>query len=624
MKRKLTLHLPTLAAVVLLALASLSGSTFLTTVGASSIQDRNDKVATDLRGRISTGGTDTVRIILQLNASATGRLNALLNRNGIHVKQAFNNFNASLVELPISVVDELASYDEVQFVTLDSQIVSMGHVSSTTGADDVRSQTSANGATYALDGSGIGIAVVDSGIYTAHKSIGSRVIYNQDFTGEGRIDDAFGHGTHVASAAAGNGSLYNGSYVGIAPNANLINLRVLNSAGVSTTSQVLAALNWIYSNRGSYNIRVVNLSLGAPAISSYKNDPLCLAVRKLSDAGLVVVAAAGNDGKDQFGRKQYGAIHAPGNEPSAITVGASNSFDTDSRADDVVTTYSSRGPTRSFWTDRSGVNHYDNLIKPDMVAPGNKIIFAESADNYLVGTHPELDTNLSPNKPTQRMMYLSGTSVSTPLVSGAAALLLQANPKLTPNMVKMILMYSAQQLPEMNMLEQGAGELNIEGAIRLAKLVRSDLKNTTALGSPLLTTTAPNPQSTIDGTTFSWSQGIVVDQGYLKGSALITKYQKIYGTGVLLSDATLYSNGVLLSDLTMVSSGVLLSDNIVISNGTVLGSGPNLLPAGVLLNDGVLLSDGVLIADGVLISDGVLLNDGVLLSDGVLIADRTK
>ena len=155
-------------------------------------------------------------------------------------------------------------------------------------------------------------------------------------------------------------------------------------------------------------------------------------------------------------------------------------------------------------------------------------------------------------------------------------------------MVKMILMYTAQQLPNMNMLEQGAGQLNIEGAVRLGKLVRSDLKSTTTLGSPLLTSTAPTPQSTIDGTTFTWSQGMIADQGYAKGSALITQYQKIYGLGVLLSDATLYSNGVLLSDLTMISSGVLLSDNIVISNGTTLGSGPDLLPAGVLLSDGVL------------------------------------
>ena len=380
-------------------------------------------------------------------------------------------------------------------------------------------------------------------------------------------------------------------------------------------SMVLSALDWVYSNRAAYNIRVVNMSLGAPAVSSYKNDPLCLAVRKLVDAGVVVVTAAGNDGKDAFGRKQYGAIHAPGNEPSAITVGATNTFGTNSRADDSVTSYSSRGPTRSFWTDRTGVRHYDNLIKPDVVAPGNKLIFAESANNYLVGANPGLDTGLGAGRNNQKMMYLSGTSVSAPLVSGATALLFQANPKLTPNMVKLLITYTAQQLPNINMLEQGAGQLNIEGAVRLAKLVRTDLTNKTAIGAPLLTSAPPPPQSTIDGTTFSWAQGIITDQAYAKGISLITKYQGIYNLGVILGDATLQTNGVVLADRTMISSGVVLADNILLSDGTTIGSGINLLPAGVLLSDGVVLADGTLLADGLLVSDGTLLSDGVVLAD---------
>ena len=280
---------------------------------------------------------------------------------------------------------------------------------------------------------------------------------------------------------------------------------------------MLSALDWIYANRTTYNIRVVNLSLGAPAISSYKEDPLCLAVRKLANVGVVVVAAAGNDGRDSVGRKQYGAIHSPGNEPSAITVGATNSFGTNSRSDDTITTYSSRGPTRSYSTDRYGIRHYDNLIKPDLVAPGNKLVFAESANNLLVENDPALETGLAPGKNNQKMMYLSGTSVSSPLVAGAAALLLQVNPKLTPNMVKLILSYTAQQLPQVNMLEQGAGQLNIEGAVRLAKLVRTDLTNSTALGAPMLKSSAPSAQSTIDGTYFTWSQGVITDQAYMKG-----------------------------------------------------------------------------------------------------------
>ena len=105
---------------------------------------------------------------------------------------------------------------------------------------------------------------------------------------------------------------------------------------------------------------------------------MCKAVRNLVDAGIVVTVAAGNDGKNDSNQKIYGGIHSPGNEPSAITVGASNTFGTDSREDDAVASYSSRGPTRSFRTDNDGVRRYDNLIKPDMVAPGNKLIGAEA------------------------------------------------------------------------------------------------------------------------------------------------------------------------------------------------------------------------------------------------------
>ncbi len=134
-------------------------------------------------------------------------------------------------------------------------------------------------------------------------------------------------------------------------------------------------------NKEKYNIRIVNLSLGVPAISSYKNDPVCRAARALVNAGIVVVAAAGNNGRKADGTKIYGQIHSPGNEPSVITVGAVNTFATNQRNDDGIASYSSRGPTRSSTTDAAGVKHYDNLLKPDLVAPGNKLIYAQSPNN---------------------------------------------------------------------------------------------------------------------------------------------------------------------------------------------------------------------------------------------------
>src|SRR5207302_5468536 len=144
-------------------------------------------------------------------------------------------------------------------------------------------------------------------------------------------DDPYGHGTHVASIAAGNGRISNAQYTGIAPNANLINLRVLGATGTGSTSTILSALDWVITNRVAYNIRVVNLSLGAPAVESYRTDPICRAIRRLVDAGIVVVAAAGNNGVNSSGQNGYGQIHAPGTDASALTGGDVDAFAPDQR-----------------------------------------------------------------------------------------------------------------------------------------------------------------------------------------------------------------------------------------------------------------------------------------------------
>ena len=145
-----------------------------------------------------------------------------------------------------------------------------------------------------------------------------------------------------------------------------------------------------------------------PAIDSYRDDPLCKAVRRLVDAGVTVFASSGNDGKNNSS-KVYGRVHAPGNEPSAITVGATNTFGTESRSDDGIASFSSRGPTRSYQTDAAGVKHYDNIIKPDIVAPGNKIVAAEAPGNALVNGNPSLNAVVTTDY-YNKMMTLSGTS----------------------------------------------------------------------------------------------------------------------------------------------------------------------------------------------------------------------
>ncbi len=240
-------------------------------------------MSSDLRDRVRAGGNNarTEKVIIQRSGPLSVLLTSLLNQNGIGAKTHFDNLDATAVELPISVIDQLAALAEVDSIVSDSPIFVMGHVTSTTGADIVRTQTTSNGASYKLDGTGIGIAVLDSGMSPTHKAFmdasgNSRIVYSQDFTGENRTTDPYGHGTHVASAAAGIPTADAGSvWGGVAPNAKLINLRVLNSQGTGTTSGLLSSLNWILNNRTTYNIRVVNMSLGMPAITSYRDDPLC-------------------------------------------------------------------------------------------------------------------------------------------------------------------------------------------------------------------------------------------------------------------------------------------------------------------------------------------------------------
>src|SRR6185369_4052001 len=242
------------------------------------------KVSKDILKKISDGrGSDFVRVIIQPANSSDTTIDSTIEYSGGSNLRKFKNFAVRVATLPAQAAANLASRSDVAYVSLNRDVRPMGHLSRTTGADQARS-TAGSETGSSLDGTGIGIAIIDSGIDTDHnsflnKSNGVRVVYSEDFTTEGRTDDPYGHGTHVASLAAGNGRISNSQYIGIAPNANLINLRVLGATGSGTVSAVLAALDWVAANHATYNIRVVNMSLGAPAIDSYRMDPICRAVR---------------------------------------------------------------------------------------------------------------------------------------------------------------------------------------------------------------------------------------------------------------------------------------------------------------------------------------------------------
>lgn len=218
------------------------------------------KVADDLTTLLQNPSSGRANLIVQLNGPLSLTLKTLILALGGQITATYENFDMIAVNLPAASLLQLLALPGVAFVSPDRTVVMMGHVSATTGADAVRIP-SASGS--GLDGSGIGIAVLDSGIYNSHKSFSGklgnvRVIVNKDFTGENRTDDPYGHGTHVASIAAGNQSISAGAYAGIATNANVLNVRVLTADGTGTTSGLLKGLNWVMSNRNLYNIRVAN------------------------------------------------------------------------------------------------------------------------------------------------------------------------------------------------------------------------------------------------------------------------------------------------------------------------------------------------------------------------------
>jgi len=560
------------------------------------------RLAPDLVKKVkeSNGGTRLTIVATLGNDASIESVTASVEALGGRVKQHFGKVKQAVLDMPVETVPQLLGVSGLEYLTPDRPVQSLAsHVATTTGASQIYpsdlglSMESLLSGFYGYDGTGITVAVIDSGIDVEHFDLregGARKTLTSvrwDFTGLGA--DPYGHGTFIAGLIAGNGyaSKQEGlDFSGVAPKSNLISLRVLDEYGRGNISNVIAAVDWAMANASFYKIRVLNLSLAAPPIDSYKDDPLCQAVDRASRAGLVVVAAAGNFGVGPEGMEAYGGITSPGNSPAVITVGATDTRGTDYRSDDAVAPYSSRGATRSRSIDPvTGEVVYDNLAKPDLVAPGTRLISLERAESTIIKTVPQLHVvTKSDSNNKSRYMFMSGTSMSTGVVSGTVALMLHANPSLTPNMVKAALMYSAQRLNGANLFEQGAGQLNVAGAVRLAGAIRKDARWVKP-GYPLIYAGAmPTAETTISSERFAWSQGLIWNFGWLYGSSVLTTQQEAYAQGLIWN---LYSSGGSLSlwgasvsyqdGLASDTHVVYAQDNqwktIVSDQGTVTGTG---------------------------------------------------
>lgn len=346
------------------------------------------------------------------------------------------NRDAVCGHLTPNKIREIKDDEAVDRIFYDRIVTSFLDISSRQiGAVNVQEQ-------YGYTGKGVTVAVIDTGIYP-HADLTkptNRIVAFKDFVNdrEEPYDDN-GHGTHCAGDVAGNAYRSDGKYIGPAPDASIVGVKVLDENGSGRLSTIIKGISWCMDHKEEYNIRIISLSLGATAYESYRDDPLAIATQKAWHNGIVVCAAAGNSGPNQM------TIGTPAIDPFIITVGSTADQNTAPRTDDTIAEYSSRGPT------------IDALIKPDIYSPGTDII-------SLLAPGSTLEKQLPEQLVEEHYLQLSGTSMATPICAGVVALMLEANPNLSPNDVKSILKTTAEST-----LDDHWGYIEAQDTVDMAK-----------------------------------------------------------------------------------------------------------------------------------------------------------
>ena len=570
----------TLIAVLLI------GSSMLGAFGQSAGPTMSSDIA-------SLSGQQNVPVIIQYAVPPTSdHVNQIVNAGGA-VSRIFSHVRGISATVPGSALTSLAADPDVTYMSVDRPVAAR---TAWYSAEPINAPSLWS---TGLDGTGIGIAVIDSGIKRDFPDLGNggpgdgqdgpwqdddrrrgRIVFSHNFLTDSNgaqrrfTDDRYGHGTHVAGIIAGNGRKSTGdryfrTFEGIAPNANLIDLQVLNENGEGSESNVISAIEMAIDLQSTYNIRIINLSLGRGVFESYRRDPLCQAVEQAWKAGIVVVVAAGNDGRlYDFNPEGYGTINSPANDPYVITAGAVNTNNTAAIEDDTVASYSSKGPSL-----------VDDVAKPDLMAPGSQIASLRTPFSTLVTDNPTFLTLKSDyitdgSQESSRYYFpLSGTSMAAAVVSGATALLLQAEPNLTPDQVKALLMRDASKgvFPASStvtdstgsytsyndLLTVGAGYLDIQASVADAEATAGALPTGYALSPKVKldatsgmmylrfaqnsiwttdSTWSPNAiygsaqfQPTTDGSTFAWGNGTLDGSTFIWGRASLSGSTFIWG-----------------------------------------------------------------------------------------------
>jgi len=572
-KRRVSWFVHLLAVAVILAL-------FPAAAQASGGHGAHGKLAADL-ANFPVNPDGTVDVIIQFNQTPKAQHFADLAARGGRLKFSLEHINGAAYRIPVKVLAWLQNHPDVAYVTPDrpNKVAWFdGGNGNGNGPDDDIPAVMGDVATqqFGLDGTGVGVAIIDSGVFNHDdlqntSGLASRIVYSESFIpGDASTNDAYGHGTHVAGILAGSGhdsqNGYPAKYIGIAPNASIINLRVLDATGAGTDSQVIAAIQRAIQLKSTYNIRVINLSLGRPVFEYYTLDPVCQAVEAAWQSGIVVVVAAGNSGRDNsLGTQGYATINSPGNDPNVITVGATKTNGTPSRVDDTVASYSSKGPTL-----------LDHVVKPDLVAPGNRIISLASPGSDLVDTLTSMDIlpittcvqGVCTTGQSGKYLRLSGTSMATPIVAGAAALMAQKDPTLTPDTVKARMMKTAWKgypvnswgydskgqghFSQYDVFTIGAGYLDIDAALN-----STDVANGGA-PSPIV-----NFDSTTGTVTLTNSQSITWGNSITWGSSIVWGNSIVWGSSAVLSDSIVWGNSIVWGQANVTGNSIIWGNSIV-------------------------------------------------------------
>jgi serine protease AprX len=422
----------------------------------------------------SASSADRVSVIVQELAGTGNGPERAVSAFGGTVGRQLGVIGGFTAEVPVDRLDALRGVAGVDSVTKDAGLALQ--------STDVESQATQAGSLYTIanqvtgastmwdagyTGKGVDVAVIDSGVVPVDgfKTPG-KVVYGPDLSleanGPAKNLDTFGHGTHMAGIIAGRDSAAGASvsgdssnFVGMAPDSRIVSIKIADAKGQTDVSQAIAAIDWVVQNRNKngLNIRVLNMSFGTDGVQDYLLDPLAYAAEQAWHKGIVVVVAVGNEG---FGTAK---VNNPAYDPYLIAVGSNNANGTATTADDVVSSFSNDG---------------DGTRNPDLVAPGEKVVSLRSPGSYLDATYPAARIG-------ERFFRGSGTSQSTAVVSGAAALLISQRPELTPDQVKALLTRTAEPIPGATAAQQGAGLVDLATAKDTA--TPADAKQTFAVST---------------------------------------------------------------------------------------------------------------------------------------------